>query len=136
MRFLIALVLLLGACSIPNLEDPQCTAARTSVREFYSFHFGNDMKMSPENLKLREKFLSPELYRTLSAKPAGDTDYFTETADLPKTFRVGTCKAESPDKAIFQVVLFWKTETRSEQRSVNVEAVKENDSWLINKVSN
>lgn len=136
MRFFIVLVLLAGACSIPSLEDPQCTAARNSLREFYSFHFGNDMKMSPENLKLREKFLSPELYRTLSALPAGDTDYFTQTADLPKTFRVGTCKLESPDKALLQVLLFWKTETRSEQRSLNVEEVRENDSWLVNKVSN
>src|SRR6185369_10674358 len=41
----------LTACSVPNLEQPECTDSRLTVKEFYSYHFGNDMKFSQENLK-------------------------------------------------------------------------------------
>lgn len=132
---IIAVLAFSAGCSIPNLEDPECTDARNAVREFYSYHFGNDMTPSPENLKLREKYLSRELYATLSAAPAGDTDYFTGTSDLPKAFRVGTCKVVSPDKTLLQVLLFWRTDVRNEQRAINVEAVRENEGWRVNKVT-
>ena len=94
------------------------------------------MKPSPENLKLREGFLTAELNRELAKQSAGIQDYFTQTDDYPKTFRVGECQTVSPEKTVFQVVLFWKDDTRSEQREINVEAVKQNENWLINKVEN
>lgn len=123
------------ACSIPNLETPDCTAARNVVREFYSFHFGNDMKFSQENLILREKFLTPEFAgRLRNENPS--TDPFTLTADTPKAFRVGACTASEPEKrAAFEVLLFWKTDTYSEQRSLKVDAVNAGDKWRIDKVS-
>lgn len=124
------------SCSIPNLEEPACTDARTEVRQFYSFHFGNDMKPSAENLKLREKFLTSELINTLSASGETSVDYFTATADYPKTFRIGECKAISPAETEFQVVLLWRDDKRSEQKEVRVDAVKKDDKWLINKVLN
>ncbi len=134
LSFTFYLLLFTLSCSVPNLESPECTAARTPVRGFYSFHVGNEMKPSAENLKLREGFLTPELRRELAKQSETDRDYFTQTDDYPKTFRVGECQAVSPEKAIFQVVLFWKDATRSQQREINVEAVKQNESWLINKV--
>jgi hypothetical protein len=42
----------------------------------------------------------------------------------------------SENKVVFQVVLFWKDDTRSEQREIKVETVKRNDKWLIDKVEN
>jgi hypothetical protein len=123
-------------CSIPNLEKPECAAARQTVREFYSYHFGNDMKPSEENLRQREKFLTARLKQNLAAQSDGKKDYFTETDDYPKAFRVGSCEAASTDKTVFEVVLFWKDDTRSEQREIKVETVKQNDKWLINKVEN
>jgi hypothetical protein len=123
-------------CSIPNLEKPECTAARQTVREFYSYHFGNDMKPSKENLKVREKFLTDGLKQNLAAQTGGKTDYFTQTDDYPKAFRVGGCEVTSDDKTVFEVLLFWKDETRSEQREIKVETVKQADKWLINKVEN
>ena len=132
--------LLLGvlssACSIPNLEKPECTAARQSVKEFYSYHFGNDMKFSPENLALLEKFLTPEFAASLKNKPAADIDVFTTgTNDLPKAFRVGGCEVTAADSTRIEVLLFWKDETRSEQRKIYVDAVKRGDEWLVDKVS-
>lgn len=125
------------ACSIPNLEKPECAAARQTVKELYSYHFGNDMKFTRENLRLREKFLSRELIENLAKQDESATDYFTRTSDYPKAFRVGECKVIETEKRVdFGVVLFWKTDTRSEQKEIPVEVLKENDKWSINKVGN
>ncbi len=123
------------ACSIPNLEKPECGAAQQVVKELYSFHFGNDMKFTSENLKLREKFLSHELFGNLSKQNESAADYFTQTSDYPKAFRIGKCEIIEPEKRVnFAVVLFWKTDERSEQREVGVEVVKDNGRWLVNRV--
>ncbi len=122
------------SCSVPNLEKPDCTEARQAVREFYSYHFGNDMKPSEENLRQREKFLTAELKQNLAAQADSKTDYFTATDDYPKAFRVGGCDVKGEGKTVFEVLLFWKDNTRSEQREIEVETVKQNDKWLINKV--
>lgn len=124
----------LDGCSIPNLEKPECTAAKQTVKEFYSYHFGNDLKPSKENLQRRERFLTAELMQNLLAQSDAKTDYFTQTDDYPKAFRVGVCQVESENKTVFEVVLFWKDETRSEQREVKVETVKQNNNWVIDKV--
>ncbi len=125
----------LSSCaSVPNLEKPECTESRNTVREFYSAHFGNDMKPSAEYLNLREKFLTADLKNTVSQNLAENRDYFTKTDDYPKAFRVGECEVAAPDKTIFGVLFFWKDDTRSEQREVKVEVIKQNEQWLVNKI--
>lgn len=94
------------------------------------------MTPSAENLKQREKFLSRELFKTLSASGETTKDYFTATDDYPKAFRVGGCKVEGENKTVFGVLLFWKDNKRDEQKEIQVEAVKENNNWLVNKVWN
>ena len=93
------------------------------------------MKFTPENLKAREKYLTPDL-AVLLQKSAADSDPFTLMPgdDLPKAFRVGGCKALAPGKTEVQVLLFWKDDVRSEQREIKVETVKRNDKWLIDKI--
>jgi hypothetical protein len=122
------------ACSIPNLEKPECTAARQTVKEFYSYHFGNDMKPSKENLEQSAKFLTADLKQKLAVQTEEKVDYFTATDDYPKAFRVGGCEVSSDDKTVFEVLFFWKDDNRSEQREALVETVKQNNQWLINKV--
>lgn len=126
--------LCISSCSVPNLEKPQCTAARDAVKRFYSFHFGNDMHPSPENLKAREQFLTSELVSSLSTSQEPTTDYFTATEDYPKAFRVGSCTAESEVKVTLQVLFLWRDDVKSDQKEVNVETAKTGDKWLINKV--
>jgi hypothetical protein len=122
-------------CSIPNLEKPECTEARQTVKEFYSYHFGNEMQFTPEHLEQRKRFLTLELINDLSGRTNG-ADPFTLTDDVPKAFRAGGCEVIEPNKRVeFGVLLFWKTDTRSEEREINVEAVRQDDKWLINKVS-
>jgi hypothetical protein len=125
----------LSACSVPTLESTECTEATPAVRELYSFHFGNDQKFAPEDLALREKYLTPEFAgRIRNAPPA--TDPFTLTDDTPKAFKLGGCTTVEPEKKVnFDVLLLWKTDERSEQRKLKVEAVKQNDKWLVNGVT-
>ncbi len=124
------------SCSIPNLEKHECTAAREAVRDFYSYHFGNDMKFTRVNLRQREKFLSRQLIKNLSAKDESAFDYFTATDDYPKAFRVGGCTVvEAERRAKLGVALFWKTDTRSEQKEIGVEAIEEDGKWVIDKVA-
>lgn len=132
--FQLSLFLLAACGSIPNLEKPECSAARQTVKEFYSYHFGNEMMPSKENLRAREKFLSDNLKNQLAAQTETTVDYFTATADYPKAFRIGECKVGGENKTVFQIVLFWKDDTRNQQKEVNAELVKQNDKWLVNRI--
>ncbi len=128
---------LLLNCSQPILESPECIASRDSVKRFYSFHFGNDMKPSAENLEKREKYLSKELKELndkLVLQNETKNDYFTNTADYPKAFRVGKCETLDKNKTKFEILLFWRTDEKNIQREIGVEAIKENGKWLIYKV--
>jgi hypothetical protein len=125
---------LLLACSVPNLDEPDCTQARDVVREFYSFHFGNDMIYSAENLEKRKTFLTPRLFESLRNSPP-PVDPFTQTDDMPKAFKVGECRVKERNRRVeFHVNLFWKTDTRTEQRPIKVEAEKVDDKWLIDTI--
>jgi hypothetical protein len=122
------------SCSVPNLEQPECTAARDTVKRFYSFHFGKGLDGTEEMDQARAAFLTPGLRTELSAPGGSKRDYFTDTEDPPKAFRVGECKAQ-PDNATLQVVLLWRDDSVSRQEEVKVQTVKTGDAWLIDKVS-
>jgi hypothetical protein len=126
----------LNCGSVPNLESAECTDSRGVVKEFYSYHFGNEMRFSAENLQKREKFLTLEFVKSLKGSQAENDVFTTNDTDFAKAFRVGSCQVVEPTKTNIEVLLFWKTDTRSEEKKINVEAVKQGDKWLINKVSN
>jgi hypothetical protein len=99
-------------------------------------HFGGEMRFSPESLRTLEKFLTPEFAASLPNSPI-DADVFTVNSnDYPKAFRIGSCHAESSNKTVFEVLLFWKTDERNEQRKIEIETVKRDKKWLINKIAN
>ena len=141
---LVAAGLLLNAfclflsCSIPSLEDPECTQARDVVREFYSLHFANGTDVSMEDSKARG-FLTPRLLQGLQGAGT-DVDPFTLVARSetpPKAFRVAGCVVTAPDKSVsFTLLLFWKDDVKSEQREIGVVAEKQNEKWLIDGVRN
>lgn len=119
---------------MPNLEKPECTESKEIIKQFYSNHFGGDLKPSQANLEKIRPALTANLFEVLKGKNETEFDYFTQTADYPKAFRVGGCEVNSENKTIFEILLFWKDENRSEQREIKVETVKENGNWLIDKV--
>ena len=134
--FLFCLAFSVAGCSLPSLEKPECTAARDMVKRFYSLHFADDMRPSAQNVKTSQPFLTPVLFQSLSTSNETAKDYFTQTDDYPKAFRVGSCSSDSDAKAVLQVVLLWRDDNRTEQKEVHVETVKVGGQWLINNVSN
>lgn len=133
---LIFFAFVLSACSVPNIENPQCRTAQDFLKKFYSFHFGDGLQPSAENLEKRREFLTGELQQQLARQEQTAVDYFTQTEDYPKAFRVGSCDIISDEKILVNILLFWKTDTRTEQREIKVEVVRENGNWLINRVQN
>jgi hypothetical protein len=121
-------------CGVPNLDPPQCVEARTSVKQFYSFHFGNEMRPTPENFKLRERFLTKRFNSMLTTASESEVDPFTITREFPRTFKIGECNANSPTSVDFQVQLYWRDDEQTVQQEVVAYSVKENDSWLVDSV--
>lgn len=132
--YCILLTSCLLSCSVPNLEPANCIEARGVVKEFYSFHFGNDMRFTKENLKLRAEFLTPEFTASLQNEQMNGDVFTTGSDDFAKAFRVGECAAVSLEETIFQVILFWRDDVRSEQKVIMVGMIKYNGKWLINRV--
>lgn len=125
-----------SACSIPSLQSPECAAASDGVKAFYSFHFGNDMQPTAENLRARERFLTPELFKMLSTANSSGVDYFTQSDTPPKTFKVAKCTLEGENKADVHVQIYWREDSKVTQKEIHVEAVKSGEMWLVNSVSN
>lgn len=140
-RRIIKTALLLGlsfwifGCSTPSLESLACIDARPSVREFYSFHIGNDMALTNETLKRRERFLSKSLFSSLVDQSEGTDPFTTGTSDVPRAFRVGECKEIGQKRVNFQILLFWRDETTAAQKLINVEMAAENGRWLVDKIT-
>lgn len=135
LMFCVPLYALLINCSIPNLEDARCTESRGAVKEFYSYHFGNDMKFTPENLSKREKFLTAELSKTLN-KLVTESDPFTLTDSAPKAFRIGRCSIKSENSTDIEILLFWRDDTNysSKEIPIHVEVINQEGKWLIDTV--
>lgn len=93
------------------------------------------MKLSADNLKLRERFLTPDFASRLGKEKEGVDPFTTGTEELPKAFRDGECTEISSDRADFNMLLFWKNDDRSEQRPIKIEVAKVGDKWLIDKVT-
>lgn len=125
---------LASGCSVPNLAKPECSAARDAVKRFYSFHFASEMEPSAEALKDRAEYLTNRLSDEL-IRAGEHEDYFTQTADFPKAFRVGTCTSSDDGPAVVQVVLLWRDDTRSEQTEVLVTTVLIDGKWSIDSVA-
>ena len=123
--------LCLTSCSLPSLEKPECTQARDSVKQFYSWYLGTDAEERSKHPEIYEKFISP----TFPFDPKKwETDPYLLTNDFPKTFRVGACKVNDSEHVELQVLLLWRDDTRSEQREIKIEAAKQNGKWLIDKI--
>ncbi len=132
---ILSFAFLIAGCDIPNLEKPECTQTRDLVKRFYSFHFGNDMRPSAENLKARQAFLTTKLFDSLSTSTDEKLDYFTASEEYPKAFRIGSCTVVNSDSAILQVLLLWHNDTASKQKEVKVIVNKSDDKWLIDRVT-
>ena len=124
----------IASCSIPNLEPAECVEARDSARQFYSFHFGNEMKPGTDNFKARERYLTPRFFASLAAAPKSDLDPFTLTTDYPRTFKLAECKAASPTDIDLKIQIYWRDDLKTEQQEVRANFVKQDGKWLLDGV--
>jgi hypothetical protein len=132
--FLSILVLSATGCGIPSLEPPSCSEAKTSVREFYSFHFGNGTAFSAESLEARRKYLTERMASSAAGMAEGTDPFTTGTTDQPRAFRVGECTTSADERAEITVLLFWRDDNASRQVPISVTAVKTPERWLVDKV--
>jgi hypothetical protein len=97
------------------------------------------MSFSQENLKPRERFLTPRLIRGLQ-DTGPQIDPFTlvnKDEKPPKAFRVGSCVVTEPNKSVtFTLLLFWKDDVSTTQKEIGVIVEKVNETWLIDGVKN
>lgn len=108
--------------------------AMETVKEFYSYHFAEDMSFSAEKLTSKEKYLTEDFIKRLSHLRTDGDVFTTGDTDFPRAFRVSACEFFGDDKVKVEVLLFWKDNSRSEQRKINVFVVKKHDSWFIDGV--
>ncbi len=120
-------------CSIPSLEKPECTEARETVKQFYSWYFAANAGERDRHPEMFKKYLSPSF--DVEAKQ-GQVDEFVLSDDFPKTFRLGSCKVMGEKEVEIQVQLFWRDDVKTVQKEVHVDTVKLEDKWLIDRVSN
>lgn len=92
------------------------------------------MKVSPEWLEGRKRFLTAELLERVETANEGTDPFTTGTSDIPKAFRAGECRVISPERAEYDVLLFWKDDSRTEQRTIKVQSAKINDAWLVDRI--
>ena len=129
---LVCVLLYAVGCSVPNLDPPECADSRDNVKEFYSWYVATDAQQRSKSSEMFEKFVAAE-YRS---QTSSSVDPYVLTSDFPKAFRVGECRVVEPRKRTqFDVLLFWKDDVRSEQRSIKVDTENIGGRWLIRGVT-
>lgn len=102
------------------------------MKEFYSWYFANDAEKRNKSPEMFDKYVAPGTRPTTNS----DVDPFVLTSDFPKAFRVGECTVIEPGKRVrFELLLFWKDDKRSEQRSIHLDVDKVDGKWMIKAVT-
>src|SRR5262249_32250576 len=121
------------SCSIPNMETQQCSEARDSVKEFYSWYLGTDSEQRAKQPDVFKKYLA-------SASALGNTnegtDPFFNSATPPTTFKIGKCEMVDQTHTDIQVQLYWREGPKTDQKEVYADTVKSGDRWQIEKIEN
>ncbi len=134
-RIVVILISLISARSTFAASSPQAV-----VNEFYKYHFAHDMGFTPETLKDRQSWLTPNLIlvcRTYFAIPQNpdeapfiNGDPFTGTQEYPEKFSLGSAKV-SKSEARIDIIFHWK---ETDPRKATVVLKKLNRKWLIDDV--
>ena len=83
---------------------------------------------------MRKRFLSPALVDQLLDTPEGVDPFTTGDADVPKAFRAGECRVLTPVRTQFDLIIFWRDDKRSEQRTLKVDLVKTESGWVVDEI--
>ena len=125
-------------------------AALRSVRSFYTYHLARNKDFTVRNVRLRRRWLTPELYNLLLGElkreaerskthpdeaPYFEGDPLTNSQEYPDSFRMGKTEV-SGDRGMVTVTLLWSARTSRgrDQRDIVVEVSKRGGGWLINDI--
>jgi Protein of unknown function (DUF3828) len=107
------------------------------VRAFYRYHFAHDMAFTKSAVRLRARWLAPDLVALCDAyfarpsppdePPEIDGDPFTDSQEYPYRFRVLPAQSSS-DTALVPVALTWP---EGEHRRETVVLVRARGVWRI-----
>jgi len=118
-----------AACSIPNLDPPECAAARDVAKQYYSLAIGGDPMSHPDVLA-RLKALRASGF---TAGPMeGDPYYFS--SEQPTSSRVGQCSALEDGRVKAEVTVIWRVNGKNSERKDLVTLAKTNEAWLIERI--
>jgi hypothetical protein len=120
------------AC-IPNPESQQCSEARDSVKEFYSWYLGTDPEQRRKQPEVFRKYISGT--SSLNAVNS-DLDPFFNSPTPPTTFKIAKCETADADHTNIQVQLYWRQDLKIEQREVYADTVRTGDTWQIDRIEN
>jgi hypothetical protein len=128
---LFPLSLCLGACSIPKLESPDCSAARDVAREYYSLAIGGEPSSHPEVFEKLER-MRTSTFSPGESVDASDQFYFSRIR--PTSYRAGECSLSPDGRVMVETVVIWRQEGKNSERKDSVNLVKSGDSWLIERI--
>jgi len=135
--------------STPQKLGPR-DPAQAAVRAFYQFHLIHEKNFTARNVRLRKRWLTPELFGLLLGElkreaeeskahpdeaPYFEGDPFTDSQEYPDSFRVGQSEVNG-DLAKVTVTLLWSARTSRgrDKRDIVVEVTRTSAAWLINDV--
>ena len=124
------------ACRFYSLETPACSQARDTTKQFYSWYLGTDAHLKEAQPDIFSKHVVSTYFPGDGNAYAFERDPFFLEQNLPTTFKIGACKQIDPEKVDLQVQIYWRTDIKTVQKEIHVEAIKLDDAWLINKVTN
>ena len=133
-------------------QNPGPREAARTVRSFYTFHLARNKDFNLRNIRLRKRWLTPELYKLLldelrheaearkahpDEAPYFEGDPLTDSQEYPDSFRVGNAEI-SGNLAKATVTLLWSARTSRgrDKRDIVVEVTKSGAGWLINDIIN
>jgi hypothetical protein len=120
---------------------PKVISPESVVTKFYKYHFSHDMAFTPDSLKRRSAWLTPELLeacRVYFAVPENpdeppyiEGDPFTGSQEYPNRYSVGK-GVISETSARVPVIFTWKEDGHSTKGEVVLNNLK--GKWLIDDV--
>jgi hypothetical protein len=138
-----AAVALLVVFPLAAMSGAAPRTARTTVRDFYRFHFAHEMGFTAGAVRQKRRWIASALYRLLleemekqKSKPADEAPYingdpFTDSQEYPNSFQVGKANY-SGAQAEVSVLFDWKDKGKSvRKRTILVKLTREKNEWRI-----
>lgn len=122
------------ACSIPNLESPECSAARDVARQYYSLAIGGEPASRPEVFEKLRSLRAPNFNAIPATVPNDGRDPFYFSRLQPTAYRMGECTKLSEDRVTLKATVIWRLEGKNSERTDQVTLTNSNGSWLIDRI--